>query len=71
MLIVLKKSTPEKHLYQTLQTNNKQLKIVVTFLTGYNGIFNVTSKNSKFYFLKSFTDKDVYIQITITGYLRN
>ena len=26
-------------------------KVVVTFLKGYNGIFNITSKNNKFYFL--------------------
>ena len=65
MLIVMDKSTHEEHLSQPLQTNNKQFKIAVTFLTGYNGIFNVTSKNNKFYFLKSITDKDGYIQITI------
>ena len=65
MLIVMDKSTHEEHLSQPLQTNNKQFKIAVTFLTGYNGIFNVTSKNNKFYFLKSITDEDGYIQITI------
>ena len=41
-----------KKIYQQpLQTNNKQFKIAITFLTGYNGIFNVTHKNNKFYFL--------------------
>ena len=35
------KSTHEEHLSQPLQTNNKQFKIAVTFLSGYNGIFNV------------------------------
>ena len=39
--------------------------MVVTFLSGYNGIFNVTSKNKNFYFIKSITDEDAYIQITI------
>ena len=43
----------------------KKFKIAVTFLSGYNGIFNVTNKNSKFYFIKSITDEDGYIQITI------
>ena len=43
MLIVMDKSTHEDHLSQPLQTNNKQFKIAVTFLTAYNGIFNVTS----------------------------
>ena len=65
MLIVMDKGTHEEHLSQPLQTNNKQFKIAVTFLTGYNGIFNVTDKNNKFYFLKSITDKDGYIQIII------
>ena len=65
MLIVMDKSTHEEHLSQQLQTNNKQFKIAVTFLTGYNGIFNVTNSNNKFYFIKSITDEDIYIQITI------
>ena len=65
MLIVMDRSTHEEHLFQPLQTNNKQFKIAVTFLTGYNGIFNVTNANNKFYFTKSITDKDGFIQITI------
>ena len=64
MLIVMDKSTHEEHLFQPLQTNNKQFKIAVTFLTGYNGIFNVTTENNRFYFLKSITDDD-HIKITI------
>ena len=64
MLIVMDKSTHEEHLHQPLQTNIKQFKIAVTFLTGYNGIFNVTNANNKFYFTKSITDDD-HIQITI------
>ena len=65
MLIVMDKSTHEEHLSQRLQTNTKQFKIAVTFSTGYNGIFNVTNANNKFYFTKSITDKDGFIQITI------
>ena len=65
MLIVMDKSTHEEHLSRPLQTKNKQFKIGVTFLTGYNGIYNLTNKNNKFYFLKSITDEDGYIQITI------
>ena len=61
MLIVMDKST---HLFQPLQTNNKQFEIAVTFLTAFSGIFIVTNENNKFYFLKSITDKDSYIQIT-------
>ena len=65
MLIVMDKSIHEEHLFQPLQTNNKQFKIAVTFLSAYNGIFNITSKNNKFYFTKSITDDDHYITITI------
>ena len=48
MLIVMDKSTHEEHLFQPLQTNNQQFEIAVTFLTGYNGIFNVTNSNNNF-----------------------
>ena len=65
MLIVMDKSTHEEHLSQPLQTNNEQFKIAVTFLCGYNGIFNVTSSNNKFYFKKTIIDEDGFIQITI------
>ena len=67
MLIVMDKSTHEEHLSQPLQTNNKQVKIAVTFLTGYNGIFNVTNSNNKFYFIKSLSDEDGFIQIQNGG----
>ena len=50
MLIVMNKSIHEENLFQPLQTNNKQFKITITFLTGYNGIFNVTHKKNKFIF---------------------
>ena len=66
MLIVMEKSTHEEHLSQPLQTNIKQLKIAVTFLSGCNGIFNVTKSNSKFHFKKTIADEDGFIQITIT-----
>ena len=65
MLIVMVKSTQEEHLSQPLQTNNKQFKIAITFLSGYNGIFNVTNTNNKFYFKKTITDEDGFIQLTI------
>ena len=45
MLIVMDKSTQKKLLSQTLQTNNKQFKKAVNFLTGYNGFSDNT--NSK------------------------
>ena len=64
MLIVMDKSTHEEHLFQPLQTNNKQFKIAVTFLSAYNDIFNVTNSNNKFYFFKSISDED-HIQVTI------
>ena len=65
MLIVMEKSTHEEHLSQPLQTNNKQFKIAVTFLKGYNGIFNVTNSNNNFYFKKTIIDEDGFIQITV------
>ena len=65
ILIVMDKSTHEEHLSQPLQTNNKQFKIAITFLTGYNGIFNVRNSTNKFFFLKSFAYEDGYIQLTI------
>ena len=64
MLRVMDKITQEEHLSQPLQTNKKQFKIAVTFLTGYNGIFNVTNLNIKFYFKKSFDDGN-FTQSTI------
>ena len=65
MLIIMDNSTHEEHLSQPLQTNNKQFKIAVTFLTENNGIFNVTNDNNKFYFTKSSSDEDGFVQITI------
>ena len=65
MLVIMDRSTHEEHLSQPLQTYKKQFKIAVTFLTGYNGIFNVTDSNNKFYFIKSITDEDGYIIVTI------
>ena len=64
ILIVMNKSRHEEHLFQPLQTNNKQFKIAVAFLSAYNGIFNVTNKNNKFYFKKSIIEED-FIQINI------
>ena len=58
--------THKEHIYQPLQTNNKQFEIVLTFSTGYNGIFNVTDKNNKFNFAKSVTNKDGFLQITLS-----
>ena len=65
MLIIMNKYTHEEHLFQPLQTNKEQFKIAVTSLTGYNGIFNVTNENIKFYFKKLISDEDGFIKITI------
>ena len=54
MLIVMDKSTHEEHLFQPLQTNNKQFKLAVTFLSAYDGIFNVTNKNNVLFFQINF-----------------
>ena len=58
------KSTHGEHLFQPLQAKNKQFKIALTFLTGYNAIFNVTNLNDKFYFKKSLNDRE-FIQISM------
>ena len=50
MLILMNKVTHEEYLSQPLQTNIEQFKIAVTFLSAYNGIFNVTNSNNKFLF---------------------
>ena len=42
-MIVMDNSTHEEHLSQQLQTYHKQFKNAITFLTGYNSIFNVTN----------------------------
>ena len=65
MLIFMDKSAQEEHLSQPLQTNNKQFKLAVTFLTAYNGIFNVTNENNTFYFKKTITNEDGFIKSTI------
>ena len=64
ILINMDKSTYEEHLSQPLRTNNKQFKIAVTFLSGYNCNFNVTKSNNKFYLKKSFNDGE-FTQISI------
>ena len=65
MLIVMDKSTQQEHFSQPLQTNNKQFIIAVTFLTVYNGIFNVTNENNKFYFKKTITNEVRFNKTTL------
>ena len=65
ILIVMDKCTHEEHLSQPLQTSNKQFKLRVIFLAGYNGIFITTSSNNKFYFMKSISEEDGCTQFTI------
>ena len=65
ILTVMEKSTPEEHLSQPPETNIKQFKIAITFLTAYNGIFNVTNENNKFYSKKTITNEDGFNKITI------
>ena len=56
LLIVMDKSTHEEHLSQPLHTNIKQYKIAMSFLTAYNGFFNVIKPKKKFCFKKTITD---------------
>ena len=71
MLIVMDNSTHEEQLAQPLQTKNKQFKIVVTFLTAYNGIFNVTKKIIIFVLRNNLMKKKVYSKNYPTRRSRN
>ena len=48
MLNLVDKSTHEENLFRTLKTKNRQFKFAVTFLTGNNDIFIVTSEINYF-----------------------
>ena len=61
MLIVMDKSTDEKKLSQQIQAQNEQFQIAITFLSGYNGILNVTNKSIIFYFTTSINVDDVIV----------
>ena len=65
MLIVLDKSLHEEHLTLPLQNQNKLFKVAITFITVFNGSFDVTISNNKPCFAKSITDKDGFTQISI------
>ena len=65
MLIVMDKCTHEEHLPQPLHTDNNHFKLAATFLSGYNGIFNVTNSNNRFSFKKTIIHEDGFVQITI------
>ena len=67
MLIVMDKKIHEEHLHQPLQTNSKQFKIAINFLSGYNGFFNVTEKNDIFYSLRSINDDDFTVISILPG----
>ena len=58
-------STNEEHLSQPLQTNFKQFKKAVTFLTGFNGTFNVTNSKIQFSSKGKITNEDDFIQLII------
>ena len=61
MLKFKDKSTHHENLSQPLQNINKQFKIAVTFLTGYNGIFDVTEKKNG----NSFSQRLLMIMISL------
>ena len=65
MLIVMNESIHEEHLSQPLQTKNIYFKLAIASLTGYDCIFNVTNTIIKFYFKKTVTNEEDFIQITI------
>ena len=51
---VMDKYTHEQNSCQPLQTYNKHNKLAVSFLIGYNGIFNVRDTNKNIIFLSAF-----------------
>ena len=68
LLTFMHRSNPEEHLFQPLQSNIKLIEIAYTFLTGYNGILNVTDKNNKFlsqnqFLMKMVLYKFLYLQV--------
>ena len=63
--MIIEESIHEDHSSQPIQTNFKEFKLAVTFLTGFNAIFNVTKRNIKFYFAKLIADEDGFIQKTV------
>ena len=65
MLIVMDKSTHEEHLAQPLQTNNIYIKNSCHVFNWLQRFFNVTNSINQFYFMKSITDEDGFIQFII------
>ena len=63
MLVVMDKSTHGEYLSQPLQTINKQFIIAVTFLTDYNGIFNVTLQLRKSIKYHNYKLQDIYSKL--------
>ena len=47
MFLVVDKSTQEDKLSQPLQTNDKQFKLAVGLVTGFNDVYNFTSQKRK------------------------
>ena len=58
IVIFMEKSTHEEHLFQPLHFDDRQFEMTEKSLTDYIGIFNVSSKNTKFYFTISINDDD-------------
>ena len=52
----MEKATHKDYLSQPLLINRNQFKYAVTFLTGYNDIFEVTNNLNNFYLVTSITD---------------
>ena len=67
MLNVLDKSTHEVHLSQQLQIINKQYNLIVTFLTGYNGISIDSNSIKRFCFTVSINDDGFNVFFVFIG----
>ena len=54
----MEESNHEEHLSHPLQANKEQFQKAITFLIGYNGIFDITNKKSEFSFKVSNNEDD-------------
>ena len=69
LLIVMDKPTHEEKLSQPLQTDNSHFEVAVTFLTTYNLILKLDSKNNEGFFISEFEGAEFNVFIHHTSWL--
>ena len=65
MLNVMDNSTHDEHLRQQIQTNINLFRLAIAFTTGYHGTINVTNSNTNFLLVKSISDRDGFLNISM------